>query len=397
MNKNKNKKIVNIILISIINILFTFKYLGRLNNKIILITGLVAFCILPFVLYVFSKFANSKEIFLFENKIKIFNNRYVLGLTLSILLTISSIIFFVVYPQNRLNIDRYEMIDLFWDNFLCGKCPYCPRTIYSNIPGPFPFYFYISLPFYLIGEIGLLPLISVLAFVFLMHSNKKNITYGNMFFVIILFFSSPAVLYEIFTRSTIFFNSLIFLIFCICIINIKKNHKIIPVLLTGLLSGLLLSTRTVFLVFLLMFMVFLCKEKIAKKNILSILSIALLAFLFTFLPVFLICKREFFLYNPFVVQSTLAPIFFVIPVTVLSVIISYFIKEENTFYFFCGIVFFIFFIGHWLTALNYGFFKSLIEGIDISYSCFSLPFLFYSLLSFSQTEIENDRKCCCGA
>ena len=107
-------------------------------------------------------------------------------------------------PQESLRVDRYEMIKLFWDNTLARINPYTPRGIHTNIPGPFPCYFILALPFYLCKEIGLLSLTGFLFFSYLLYRSGASMKSRTI--ALLLLAGSPAFAWEITCRSTIFLN-----------------------------------------------------------------------------------------------------------------------------------------------------------------------------------------------
>ena len=98
----------------------------------------------------------------------------------------------------------WSVIKSFLDNLFAGKYPYDAISFMGNSPGPFPFYYVIALPFYLVNEIGLLTLAAIVAFCAFL--NRRTADNSVFFMQTILLVASPALAWEIIARSTIFFN-----------------------------------------------------------------------------------------------------------------------------------------------------------------------------------------------
>lgn len=379
---SKYQHIITIVLISLINFLFSFKYISRTNDFMVTISGILILSIIPVI---FLLVYNDKQK-IPEKIMLIFSSRYLVWYLISIL-TIFSIVFFTIYPQNLLNLDRYEMINLFWDNLFSKKCPYCPRNEGTNIPGPFPFYFVIAFPFYLINEIGFLSLAGVIAFILLTRLSKnRSLLDSNLIILILL--SSPAVIYEILGRSTIFLNSVLILYLLLFVQKIKlENMKIIIV--TGLFTGLILSTRSFASLFILLIFVYKYKMSFINRKTVITGLFAIMALAMTFIPVIALCKDDFISYNPVTVQFTLVPVSYAVVVCIAALAGVLFVKRFSTFCWFTGLVCILLFVGHMYYWNKSGLIDAIVNNsIDVAYVSMAIPFLLYSLF---QNEIWTEK------
>lgn len=373
------RQITSIIIISCINLLFSFKYLNRLENKIVLFAGVVFCTILPILFYLLFSYAKKSQSGLIRKHLFY---PYLPWILVSGILLIS-MAFFFLYPQNLLRVDRFEMINLFWDNWFSNKCPYCPRTEGTNIPGPFPFYFYLAFPFYIINETGYLSLLGVITFVAMLKlsNNKNKISYP----LVLILLSCPAVIYEIAGRSTVFLNSVLILIIMLYL-NDNKLKTWQNVLITGILTGLLLSTRSLSFLFVFLSYLFFYQKNFFEKKVFLSGVLSLIVFAVTFIPILLVCKDIFPANNPFVVQSSLVPTTYIGIIGIISFFITITLKRFATFCWFSGIICITLFISYLSLFVKNGLINSIIESnVDISYVTFSIPFLLYSMI-----EAEND-------
>ena len=394
-NYQSMRRISEISIIAIlgcINALFAWKYVSRTDNSIYVMAAVLMGLLTPFVIF---------SIYYFRRKglVHIILSSKITTILIVAAVVLISFFFFIRVPQESLRVDRYEMISLFWENLLSNKCPYCPRSTDTNIPGPFPFYFFGAFPFFLAGEIGLYSLTGFLLFTGVLIK-AKHIRFDLKNTLLLLLITSPAFIFEILCRSTNFLNST-FLLFCGLIISrtVFKNHK--SVLITGILTGLALSTRSIsFLVIALAF-IYSFKKNIINPKATGIYATAAAVFLLTFLPVVMICKTTFFQYNPFSVQASLAPPLMLFAIAPVSCILAYRASRFSTLNAITGFTLFILITGYAVNFIIQRGFKDAIfsSAVDISYFSLALPFLLYSFgqefsgskSGISKSEYEKSR------
>lgn len=382
---NRFRDLISLSVIAFINCLFTLKYGARVKSEIVTVTAILLSGSIPFFIYFLShRKENSFTRKMFESKL--------LLIAVPMLISLTTIVFYLVCPQTSLRVDRYEMIRLFFDNAFSGNCPYCPREIGTNIPGPYPFYFFAAFPFYKAGEIGYYSLSgAVLFFCILLFG--KNLSLRSKNTILLLFLVSPALWWELTCRSTIFLNSAM-VISGILLINHDFNSQRKKILFTGIVLGLILATRSISFLLLGLAFIYKFKSRLLCKESVSIWITAAFIFILTFVPVVLLCKADFLKFNPFAVQSTLAPPTLVLSaIAVGSMFFTFRCKELTSFYAILGYVCFLIVAGYGVKmCIENGVEEAVFNSsMDISYFIFSLPFLLLSLSKETQNGYFSAR------
>lgn len=374
-----NKKIINKFLITsvllFINGLFCVKYFERFTNLYPLVT-LLLLCIQVGVLY-----------FSFYDKCTLKQQKIIMYLLL-ILAVIGSFFVFRKIHISSLNVDRWSVIYSFWEAFFNGDYPYFAKSHMNNPPGPMPIYFVIALPFYLINEIGWMPLVAVFIGVIFINKLIKNPTSQLVF--ILFMFTFMGFYWELLSRSTILLNS--FLVLIVLLYSEKsiarQNYSFY---LSALLTGVILSTRMVFIMpFLSLGIMTLLSKKVSFPRLLSWTALALFAFALTFLPFYIGFQESFFVMNPFKVQSGfLLPSIYNYLFIFISIVLSLFFYNQLSLLLLSGyslfISIFIYFVYHLMhSGLQGAYFQS---GADISYFLFCVPFLLMHFLIEKKIKI----------
>ncbi|MBC7438663.1 MAG: oligosaccharide repeat unit polymerase [Flavobacterium sp.] len=365
-NKLFNKTNISFLIFLFVNSLFSIKYLSRYTSKYILIT----FLIILFYFFIWLK----KDLITNVLKFLKIKNIYIV----LIYIVVVSFVFYLI-PKETLHVDRWSVIASFWDNYFNGKYVYFAQSFDGNYPGPMPFYFILALPFYIIGELGIFSVLGIFVFMFLMKNKKKsNIT--SMYFILTA--SSLFYIWEVCSRSNIFINGVLILYSIICFFK-NYQKKLSVNILFGIIFGLLISTRNVFVIPYIITFLFALRTKIIDfKNLLIVMIIAFLVFAIVFLPFVLNHFDDFMKMNPFIIQSNyLMPFKYSLIFLLLAFIISFFIKAENDIYYFSGLILFftiLFYFVYIIFSNNFelAFFES---KADISYFILCLPFSMYYL------------------
>lgn len=366
-----NKEIIAFTLFSIINMLFYFKYLYRINALLAIIATL---------LYPIG--VSSAKALKSYNKLKI---PFIGWVGIFLLFFMACLALFPTIPKESLNVDRWEMIQVFWDSFLNGSYPYAAQGSNDNYPGPMPFYFFLCYPFYKIGEIGLSSILAIMIWQFYIYKKEKlsDLNLNNL-----LLYTSLAIYWEIFARSTILFNTVLFAIYFFSLKNLKEENKI-PFYVSALIGGLLFSTRNVFIIPLLIWGIYALRTQFHFISLLRWAIVFLFAFILTFIPIFILGPDLFFIHNPFLTQGTvLLPFSWIICFLILTIGISFRINSFYDVVFYSGTLLFLIITGHVVYALiNSGIGAYLTTGADISYYLFCFPFL---LITMTKLQEEND-------
>lgn len=353
-----------------VNLLFSIKYLSRFSDLGVYLAFVLLVVQLLIIIYCERKCVSIKAV-------KYFSYFFIL-----ILIT-SAIVSHYFIKLEHINVDRWSVINSFLTELFNGNYPYLAKSHLGNYPGPMPVYFAIALPFYTIGELSLLSVLGYLIFIYLLL--KKSGVNPKSEIIILLLFTSLFVYWEIVTRSNIFSYSVIIFLVLRTFLSIEKNNYNKKFFLSAVLTGLLLSTRSVFiLAYIITFLSSFIRGEIKLKSLFIYTMVSSLAFLFTFLPFLLFYKNEFFLMNPFIIQSSiLIPQVYVFVFIFISILLSFIVKNDLDKYFYIGISLFIsiaiYFVYH---SFGHGFEKVFLENglADISYFIFCMPFLFYFIL-----------------
>lgn len=356
------------------NFVFAWKYLDRLSPLLALP---IAFLYSLFLL----------ALALFWNKLKLpLSNTWLAIATAIVLMLFSYIVFQKIDPLS-IKVDRWSVISSFWDASYNGQYPYFAKSHMNSPPGPLPVYFLLGLPFYLIGEIGWYAVAGLLLFLWFLHHKQDQIKFTT---VLILCFCSLAVLYEILVRSTIFTNSVIFLLFLdrIKTYGYKGNSQVFWI---GLCAGILLSTRMVYGLCFAVYIIYgLHSKQISLVHSILWGAASIIGLSITLIPIYLAFPQEFLIQNPFNIQGTFLIEPYWQPVFLLMAIcLGWFCKQNNHLNFMYGILLFlVLFI--YVTSHVYSLgFEAILNGrIDISYLLFCFPFLLY-FLSLKQTSTPS--------
>lgn len=373
------KKIVAFIIWSIICSLFIFKYSFRISLPIAILNTIFFNIVLSAILWLCSK-----KKYYFSNTTWL----YTLGG-----ITIFSIFIFQVFPVQSIRVDRWEMIQIFWDSVHQGIYPYAVHSPAGNYPGPMPVYFLLSYPFYLIQEIGWMSILAM--WLLYLYIKNRRLTKENNTFIFIIFISSITIYYEIVTRSTILFNSIIFLLYFLNLGNIEKQSK--PKFYAyAILGGIIFSTRNIFIIPMILWGM---KVILTKQMNLLKFTTWCLCFLFsfaiTFLPFIAFDPILFLQYNPFITQGEmLIPFTHIIVFITVTFLIPIILGRQFDVIFLTVLLLFAIISHHVVYSIsNIGIEAFLYCGADISYYIFCFPFIFEILLRREYDQKQNNYSC----
>lgn len=355
-------KNISVFILLFINFIFSYKYLLRETEYSLIIS----------LILVFLGFLLLKNPFSLTLK----------GKSLEIaLLSVFGIISFFIWkkiPVETLNVDRWSVITSFWDTYFSNNYAYSAKSHMENPPGPMPFYFILTLPFYLIKELGYLSVLGVIFFYILMIFNKINPK--KRLFVLLFILSSLSTVWEVACRSNVFFNSSLILATTLFILHQIKLNRV-SIFTTAIVVGLTLSTRNVFIIpYIIVFLFFLKSKKLSFQQFFSIGILSVLVFFITFVPFIYKYWNEFLETNPFIIQSTfLIPFEYTILFIALAIGSIWLIKSDKEIIFYSGFVLFIsIFIYMLYHILKSGFQEAILGNIiDLSYFILCIPFLLW--------------------
>lgn len=370
---NLNKKKISLIILLFINFIFSIKYLSRYTFNYLAISLLIT-SIQVLTIY---KFDFIQKL-LVKTKIK---SIYLLIFSSIILLLIASKI-----PIESLKVDRWSVITSFWDNYFNNKYAYYAKSFDGNYPGPMPIYFVLFLPFYFIKEFSYITIMGL--FLFYTILKKNHISEKNKNLYVIFISTSLFIIWESLSRSNIFFNGALILSVTLYFLNFNNTKK--ALLCKGILIGLVLSTRNVFIiVFAIAFIYSILNKKYSFRELFQMGFITIITFIITFLPFVYNHFKDFLQMNPFIIQSSaLMPSKYSFLCIFLSILITLKIKSSIDVIFYSGIMLFFTITTYFLytiviTNFNTAFFES---KADISYFIFCIPFFLYYFLILENIE-----------
>ena len=231
-----SSQIVQFILYLFIGFLFFYKYGSRISDWLTLLFIPYGIIIYYYVFQLKGSIGSpqlSKWLLIFSN----------------IALVAASVVAFSYIDVHDLQVDRWSVITHYWDAYFAGENPYSSTSHMGNYYGSYPFYFILNLPFYLVGEIGWAPIISLLIFQGFIHWKFQN--FNLTFSAFVLSVASLCIPYEIVTRSTIFENSTFVLIALISLLHVWNSSDKWKLWAVAFCIGLLVCTRPIYgLVFL---------------------------------------------------------------------------------------------------------------------------------------------------
>lgn len=260
----------------------------------------------------------------------------------------------------------------------------------SNLPGPMPFYFLLAYPFYLLKEIGYMPLLALIAFC-LYQVNKGRKNNEDHSFALLLLLCSPFMIWEIFARSTVFFVSVLWYIYADWLLSKQVTENKNKFLLSGFVGGVLLSTRFIYVLGIVLYGIYFLKQKVKVGRLIIWGATMLAGLLITLLPLYILYPKDFLQSNPFQTESlSYMPFWvnFLFPFMALG--LGAIVKNKVQVIYLSGMVLL------WVVALYFGFhiFK---DGwndtfynsyADISYFIIPMPFLL-GVLYKNKTSTEN--------
>lgn len=371
---NSIKVTISILILLFINFIFSYKYLSRYTEFGVFIA--TALLIFQFFVYKFS------------NKITLpvkLKNIICYGMLIFIIGLV--IISHFAIPIESLNVDRWSVISSFLTEFYNGNYPYYAKSHMGNYPGPMPIYFLIASPFNLLGELSVLSCLGYCIIVVLLLKKIKQTE--NLNFLLVYLFTSIYLIWEITTRSNIFTLTVLVLLLLNEFANLKNNNTF-KFYILAIFTGLLLSTRSVYILpYIVFFLSSLINNEITFKKLFIFVSIAFIIFVATFIPFIYFFYNDFFIMNPFIIQSSfLIPKLYTLIFILISILLTFLTKNKTDKLFYSGLSLFIAILIYSIYHLiNYGYEVSFINSkIDISYFIFCIPFLIMYLINLDNNK-----------
>lgn len=358
-----------VVIYGLINALFVYKYMGQLIG-IVHLTALLYFC---FIVFFASKLLILKQ--KREGEAFFQSNRWIYPVVIAVSSLFLTLLMKQFDPHN-INVGRYPALYEWISRLLQGEFPYGSPTAPSGLP----FLFIFATPFYVIGDLGYIQIFSFIVFASLLYLRHRQNTL-NRLMIVALLVTAPVFLYEVVVRSELFSNMVITL--C-CLAAFEVWHRkpgFLMLILLGIAGGLLLSTRLIVLVIYLPFFGFFLFRQWQFLRFSVFALSAAISFLLTLLPFVLWDFQMFVDYGPFSIQTSYLPKWLLLIFTGICAYLGWAAKKLSSIYTWITITLFSVVLTSFILAIaRFGWYSSVFQDrFDISYFCFTLPFLLISL------------------
>jgi len=318
---------------------------------------------------------------------KILSSLYISNISYGIIIAAIAVVltlFMLQFRPEQIASGRYPAINIWIERLFTLEYPYAAGIR----PSGFPFLFVLGIPFYLIGDTGLLQIFGFLIFaatLILKYPSKIQ----NRLRVLLLLIISPVFLYEVAVRSELFTNMALVLLFIEFCTRREKESNPASTALLGFIGGLLLSTRGIVLLAYIPFWGLVRRKYRPHWLLFSLMILA--GFLITLLPFIIWNSRHFISYGPFTIQMSYLPFWLLILSLVAALFLAWKARSSarahiSAAFILFGVVFIPFLISIFKSGVIY---TILNDGFDISYFAFTIPFLLISLKFPDSTNDEN--------
>ncbi len=367
----------------VVNSLFIIKYGNRLLNSYELLIALFIYLVGVHLIFI--------SVHRFRNHDKLL--KYV---TLSIisLFLLYSLYINISLDSNTIKVDRWSALNNSIGALLKGDYPYTAATHLNGRSSNLPGLLLIGLPFYFLGNVGFLQIVSFL----LISVCTFQIFHKNwiQLIVILLFISTPANHWELIVKSDLVSNFALILVFLLWYQQ-KNSHQINqkPILI-GILSTILFLTRFASIIplgFLLLRDFFQSKKNVQFKFMATAL------FVFTLLWILVLYQAPSIEvirnYNPIFLQSSQLPLH--LSIICILVSLGFSLKANLPFQkilysaFFLTLPVVLSFAG---TIINSGLSNTLFGSYnDLSYLSIPLPFMIFGFaMAFVERSTAEEKK-----
>ena len=312
------------------------------------------------------------------------NNKWVKVSIGILLITACLLIAFFLYYIDSLsvNVDRWSATSYFLDGLFAGEYPYGIHThvCETNFPSPSPLWFYLNIPFWLMGDVGIHLIFFLCLFIASIFWFTKS--YHQTLFLLMLLLISPTYWWEVIVRSDGFSNDI--LIFAIILFFEKRKfsfeqHWIV----TSIICGMMAVTR---LWAPIAPAIYLTKSffKIPHGRKILILAIILLVMFFFFAP-YIFWDTDnwiFFKRNPYMSETSTGNGWILLIMIVIALVLAFRYKTFNQYSRYTSNFITLFFLvslfyNHIAYNLDVSFFED--ADFDISYFSFALPYILFTI------------------
>jgi len=346
-----------------INLLFAVRYGPRLSIP-------VALCAVGFALFVAVQIALTAAGTAFAVR------RQSARLWLLVVVAAYLVAAYAVYGRMdpyALNADRWSALLAFHDTLFRGEFPWTATTHLGTKISGFPGMHALALPFYLIGDVGLLQFAAIAGLALLMLVRFRDAAWP--LYLLVMLLAMPAIQYEVFVRSDLLGNSVVIaaLMHASLRPGAARGRRLY---LWAIAWGLALATRALFVIPL----VLVAWKLVDGRGVRASLAFAALVtatFAVTFVPFYLWDPVLFWEHNPWRVQSGYATREVLAFVLVGTFVLGYLRRRSAAVFLDTGLLLFLTILLCWgLRVLDVGWAGMLwYNGFDLTYFSLCIPFL----------------------
>jgi hypothetical protein len=278
----------------------------------------------------------------------------------------------IVFTDESSRVSRLPAITEWIERVMAGQFPWGPET--RTNPSGFPVLFALALPFYYLGNIGLMEVVGVALFIVAVSAVCK--TPGESLTAIIGLLALPTFYYELLVRSELLFNmSLVVALLALAERKLDATRFNWWFAGIALLFGLALSTRTIVGIIHAAYFAYKFRGHLKQGALFVLLAGA--AFILTLLPFILQDVERFIASGPFAVQGR----FFPMPVAILALLAAIIggwrARNFRMLLFTTGTVLFVVVLAAALMSVAHEGVRLVLfnDQFDISYFIFAVPFL----------------------
>lgn len=280
-----------------------------------------------------------------------------------------------------LNTDRWSALEVSVHSMLNLEYPYDKLDHLGGRSSNFPGLIYIGLPFYLLGDVGLLqPFVFLFTILLVSKSNHQNTSKLKFLF---LWVSSLAFLWEVVAKSDLMSNMMIVVLFMYLWHQKYSEDYFQKSSRLGFLSSFLVLTRGVVIIPLTLFLFRSFVKTTGKKKLVFVMSLLVGIVLWSLpiliaLPDWEIVEKN----NPFLNQTAYASFSITAFFLLIPFLISLFLKNLQQIFTASFGILSIMLIGLFVwNAYDEGWYHNLVVGLyDISYLGMIIPFFLFAYL-----------------
>ncbi len=273
-------------------------------------------------------------------------------------------------------VNRLTAIQDWWSLYERGEFPYNSGLTPSSFPG----LFFIAYPFFKLNLLGLLEPLGIIILFFLVR--KFNRGEKESLFALILILITPFVYYSLVVRCELLFNTVLILLVFYLLLKYDVSEKFdSKFFLLSAVTGFAASTRSVFIIPLIVFSLFYFRNDLKKLVIFAVFAGAVFVLLLA--PFYFWDTAAFLNNGPFAIQSKLSalPFGYVLFFILVAVYAGWVVSNIKEVFLVSGVILFLLpLISYIYKIFEFGFTTAFFhDKIDLSYLAFSFPFLLLSI------------------